>query len=379
MSDRRIGIFSQLVPPQPTWTVEKVPDQTGKVVIITGGNRGIGKETARVLLLKGAKVYIATRSAEKAQAAINELKQATGKDACFLKLDLADLDSVKAAAEEFIGKESELHTLYNNGGVTYAPTDKVTAQGYDIQFGTNVLGYFYLTKLLLPVLTATAKASPGAVRVVNMSSLVHYMGAREGIRWSTINNGDRAVAARKKLGMARLNGQSRLGNILFSNELARRYGGEGIVSISLFPGAVNADFSGYATSFVRRVRRMVGACICFILSAGDLDALTEEFGNRTDTTGRPSTTIATTTTTTTTTQDNLENAQDRLSELANASLRAVTPLYAGTDPEAGKLNGKYLTAWARVTLPHRKALNQELGTKLWDWCEEQVKDIKAKE
>lgn len=68
-----------------------------------------------MLLLKGAKVYIATRSAEKAQVAINELKEATGKDAYFLKLDLADLDSVKAAAEEFIGKESELHTLYNNG------------------------------------------------------------------------------------------------------------------------------------------------------------------------------------------------------------------------------------------------------------------------
>ena len=68
-----------------------------------------------MLLLKGAKVYIAARSAEKAQVAINELKQATGKDAYFLKLDLADLDSVKAAAEGFIGKESELHTLYNNG------------------------------------------------------------------------------------------------------------------------------------------------------------------------------------------------------------------------------------------------------------------------
>jgi hypothetical protein len=81
----------------------------------------------------------------------------------------------------------------------------------------------------------------------------------------------------------------------------------------------------------------VGACICFIISAGDLDALTEEFGPRTDTAARPSTT----TTTAQATQDaNLDNAQDRLSELANASLRAVTSLYAGTDPEAGKLNGK---------------------------------------
>lgn len=245
----------------------------------------------------------------------------------------------------------------------------MTAQGYDIQFGSNVLGercrnfttyehcvvlthaspgHFYLTKLLLPVLTATAKASPGTVRVVNMSSIVHYMGAREGIRWSTINNGDDAPAARKKLGMARLFGQSRLvsprfpcymardlnhclkGNILFSNELARRYGGDGIVSISLFPGAINADLSGYATSFLTRVRRLVGACICFIISAGDLEALTEEMRPRADTTSRPSTTQ----------NAGLADAQDRLSELSNASLRAVTSLYAGTDPDAGQLNGK---------------------------------------
>jgi hypothetical protein len=194
-----------------------------------------------------------------------------------------------------------------------------------------------------------------------MSSIVHYMGAREGIRWSTINNGDEAlaVAARKKLGMARLNGQSRLvglrfrcgmtrddlnrrpkGNILFSNELARRYDGEGIVSISLFPGAVNADLSGYATSFVKRVRRMLGACIWFILSAGDLEALTEEMGPHSmDAAGRPATTT-TQNANTHDARDNLENAEDRLSELANSPLRAITSLYAGTDPEAGKLNGK---------------------------------------
>jgi retinol dehydrogenase 12 len=135
MSGRRIGILSQLVPPKTDWTEEKVPDQQGKTVIITGGNIGIGKETARVrflfpqheihfplicnrsqvLLSKGAKVYIATRSADKAQAAIDDLKANTGKESVFfLKLNLADLDSVKTAAEEFIRKEPELHTLYNN-------------------------------------------------------------------------------------------------------------------------------------------------------------------------------------------------------------------------------------------------------------------------
>ena len=138
MSERRIGTFSQLFPPKPTWTAEDVPDQTGKVVIVTGGNSGIGKEITRVranlryffsqsshteyesciqvLLSKGAKVYIATRSKEKSDTAIEELKRETGKESVFyLKLDLSDLVSVKTAAEEFIGKETELHTLYNNG------------------------------------------------------------------------------------------------------------------------------------------------------------------------------------------------------------------------------------------------------------------------
>ena len=123
------------------------------------------------------------------------------------------------------------------------------------------------------------------------------------------------------------------GNVLFSNELARRYKDEGIVSISLFPGAVNADFSGYATSFVNRVRRLVGACICFIISAGDLEVLTEEMRPRPDATGRPSTTQNTQ-------NIDLEDAQDHLTNLSNSSLRAATSLYAGTDPEAGQLNGK---------------------------------------
>ncbi|KAH9988777.1 hypothetical protein BJV74DRAFT_773299, partial [Russula compacta] len=189
----------------------------------TGGNRGIGKETARVLLSKNAKVYIAAWSADKAYGAIDALKRETGKESIFfLRLDLADLDSARAAAEEYIGKESELHTLYNNGGMTYAPIDRLTSQGHDKQFGTNVLGHFYFTKLLL---TATAKKSPGVVRVVNVSSIGHYFGASDGIRWSTLDSGDGALAARRKLGVARIYGQSRLGNILFSNSLARRYGG----------------------------------------------------------------------------------------------------------------------------------------------------------
>jgi len=320
MSEKRIGTFSQLFPPKPTWTSDDVPDQTGKTVIVTGGNGGIGRETARVLLSKGAKVYIATRSQEKSEKAIEELKRDTGKDTVFfLKLDLADFVSIKAAAEDFIGKESELHMLYNNGGVMYPPVDMVTSQGFDLQFGTNVLGHFYLTKLLLPILVATAKkSSPGTVRVVNVSSIGHYLRAPEGIRWTTLDRGNDSLAARKKLGTTKLYGQSKLGNILFSNELARRYGGEGIVSISLHPGAIDTDLGRYASGLIQRLGRLV----TYPVTQG-----------------------------------------------------AITSLYAGTAPAAGELNGKYLTVWARVTLPDQNALNPELEKKLWEWCEEQVKDV----
>ncbi|KAH9991995.1 hypothetical protein BJV74DRAFT_835662 [Russula compacta] len=302
MSEKRIGNFSQLFPPKPTWTAGDVPDQTGKTVIVTGGNSGIGKETARELLSKGAKT----------QAAIEELKRETGKDSIFfLKLDLADLVSVKAAAEEFIRKESVLHVLYNNGGV-YAVIDKLTSQGFDMQFGTNVLGHFYFTTLLLPVLTATAKNSPpGSVRVVNVSSLGHNV-APPGV------SNDDYIAVGKKVGATTLYGQSKLGNVLFSNELARRYGDENIVSISLHPGTITTDLGRNAGSLMK----IAGRLMTYPVSYG-----------------------------------------------------AITSLYAGTASAAGELNGKYLTAWARVTLPHQKALDTELAKKLWEWCEEQVKAI----
>ncbi|KAI0253336.1 hypothetical protein BJV78DRAFT_203386 [Lactifluus subvellereus] len=358
-SEKRIGIIKQLVPPEPVWNTSDVPDQTGKTVIVTGGNEGIGRETARVLLSKGAKVYIAARTEEKSQSTIDELKAETGKDSvCFLNLDLSDLASIKTAAEEFRRKEAELHTLYNNGDVGYAPVEKVTAQGWDMQFGTNVLGHFYLTKLLLPVLTETAKKAPAkTVRVINVSSIGHY-GAAEGIRWSTLAPGNESLEARKKFGSARLFFQSKLGNILFSNELARRYGGEGIVSISLNPGL---DLSRQAGSLVHRVIQLVKYGIYYIVSCGDLGFLSEGGRSSHPFTGDgPSLGRV---------------GEAATSKISASSHGAITSLFAGTAHHASDLNGKYLTAWARVTLPGKKAINPELEKKLWEWCEEKVKDI----
>ncbi|KAI0305252.1 NAD-P-binding protein [Multifurca ochricompacta] len=319
MSESRIGLLSQCLPPSPHWTSKDVPDQSGKVVLVTGSNRGIGREIARVLLSNNAKVYIAARDETSAQQTVKELKEETGKqDVFFLKLDLADLSSIKTAVEEFTKNETKLHTLYNNGALLLAPVELLTKQGYQGQFGTNVLGHFYLTKLLLPILIATAKDSlPGAVRVVTVSSIAHNFGIPpEGINWDTIGpNPDLEI--RKKVGSSKLYAQSKLGNILISNELARRVSDKNIVATSLHPGGINSSPSKW---------NIIARLLMYYF----------------------------------------------LDDVAHG---AITPLYAGTAPAAAELNGKYLTVWARLTLPSEKALDLELQERLWEWCEDQVKNL----
>ncbi|KAG6331482.1 hypothetical protein ID866_7606 [Astraeus odoratus] len=163
-------------PPAPTITIEDIPDMTGKVVLITGANSGIGKETARVLLNKNAKVWIACRDTARGEAALKELKEDTGRDAHLLKLNLASLRSIKQSVEEFLSKETQLHVLCNNAGIMGPDVNLITDEGYDLQFGTNVVGHFFLTNLLLPILLSTAKSSSGGtVRVINVSSSIHWV------------------------------------------------------------------------------------------------------------------------------------------------------------------------------------------------------------
>ncbi|OJA14188.1 hypothetical protein AZE42_06507 [Rhizopogon vesiculosus] len=212
-----LSLLGQSFPPKSQFSVDDIPDLTGKVTIVTGGNTGIGKETAKALLVHNAKVYVAARSQEKVEAAIQDLKNNTGKEAIFLKLDLGDLKSVKAAAEEYLSKETKLDILFNNAGVMFPPVDLLTTDGYDLQFGTNVLGHFYFTKLLLPALIATAKSAPDSkARVITTSSSAH-------------------------------------GNVVQAFELARRYGLEGIVSIPLNPGNIKTDLGRHMPSLQRSI------------------------------------------------------------------------------------------------------------------------------
>ncbi|KAJ7021752.1 NAD(P)-binding protein [Mycena alexandri] len=228
-------IDQNLLIPKVTWTTSDLPDLTSRVMIVTGGNSGLGRETAKILLLHNAKMYLACRSRVKGEAAITALEAETGKHAILLPLDLARLDSIKAAAAEFQRQESFLHVLFNNAGVMATPVTELTHEGYDLQFGVNTLGHFYLTKLLFPCLKAAAKESSDHVaRIINTSSQMHILGS---IHFEALTD----TAVRSKMSPDALYAQSKFGNIVFSSECATRHGSDGIISIALHPGMLTTD------------------------------------------------------------------------------------------------------------------------------------------
>ncbi|KZT70280.1 NAD(P)-binding protein [Daedalea quercina L-15889] len=233
------GWWSMLVPP-PRWSVDDIPDLSGKVIIVTGGNANIGRETVKALLVHNAKVYLGARNERKARAVIETLKSEIGHEAVFLKLDLATLRSVKSAADEFLSKENKLDVLVNNAASQYPPVDQLTSEGHDLQFGTNVLGHFYFTQLLL---LATAKASPdGKARVVHVASVGHEF----------VNGVDLAdTPKRRTLHPTTLYFQSKFGNVLVAKEFHRRYADQGLVSCSLHPGNLRFDTERHPSLIIR--------------------------------------------------------------------------------------------------------------------------------
>ena len=201
---------------------------SGQTVIITGANSGIGFEAARKLSEKGAHIILAVRNEEKGRAAVNSILQGNS-EACveLMKLDLADLSSVRNFSSIFIEKYDHLHILINNAGVMIPPYGK-TKDGFELQFGSNHLGHFALTGLLLPLL----KKTPGS-RVVTLSSIAH--------RGASIDfdnlDGSKGYKAMK------FYGQSKLANLLFARELDNRLKLHGIqtISVACHPGISNTN------------------------------------------------------------------------------------------------------------------------------------------
>jgi NAD(P)-dependent dehydrogenase (short-subunit alcohol dehydrogenase family) len=141
------------------WTFDDIPDQTGRIAVVTGANTGIGLETARMLAQKGARVVLACRSPEKGEAAALRIAADLSiGSATFAPLDLSDLDSVAAFAGSFAAANPRLDLLVNNAGVMVPPLGR-TKQGFELQFGTNHLGHFALTARLLPLLERSAGAA----------------------------------------------------------------------------------------------------------------------------------------------------------------------------------------------------------------------------
>ncbi|MEY2434101.1 MAG: hypothetical protein QOC92_3826 [Acidimicrobiaceae bacterium] len=206
-----------------TWTADDIPDQTGRTVLITGANSGLGLRSAEAMARAGARVLLACRNPAKAAAALEAVEAcATLAPPSVISLDLADLSSVESAADEVASRVDHLDVLMNNAGVMAIPLRR-TADDFEMQFGTNHLGHFALTGRLLPLLLAADQP-----RVVSTSSQAHRIGK---MRWDDLH-------WRKRYSKWMAYGQSKLANLLFTSELDRRASAEGsaLVAAAAHPG-----------------------------------------------------------------------------------------------------------------------------------------------
>lgn len=216
------------------WTQNNIPDLQGKIIIVTGGNSGLGYESVKAFAQNGATVILACRDLEKGEQAKSEIMKAKPLgEIVVMKIDLMDLASVMAFVRQFKNEYSTLDVLLNNAGIMATPNFK-TNDGFEAQFGTNHLGHFALTGLLIDLIKATAGS-----RVVNVSSLAHKSG--------TINFDDLMFERGRKFNPMRAYGQSKLANLLFTYELQRFFESNQFESIAVaaHPGGANTRLASH--------------------------------------------------------------------------------------------------------------------------------------
>ncbi|KAF4628352.1 hypothetical protein G7Y89_g9803 [Cudoniella acicularis] len=241
------NIFSQFffIPAAPL-TEKNCPDQKGRVFLVTGGYAGVGFELCKILYAHNATVWIAGRSASKAQKAISSIKEASSNSnghLDFLYLDLSDLSTVKPAVHSFTAQQQRLDVLVNNAGVMYPPKGSTDAQGNELQVGTNYLGPYLLYQLLLPLLMKTASSSPTAsVRVAWAASIAVHVDSPQPQGIIVDDNGrptDQGVSSNYS--------QTKVGNVFLARECAKTTPETGVVHAAFNPGNLRTELRRHWT------------------------------------------------------------------------------------------------------------------------------------
>jgi NAD(P)-dependent dehydrogenase (short-subunit alcohol dehydrogenase family) len=220
------------------WTSDDIPDQHGRLAVVTGANTGLGFETARVLAERGASVVLAVRDIEKGKhAAARIARTAPGADLIVQPLDLTSLDSIRAAADELRATYPRIDLLINNAGVMFTPK-QTTRDGFELQFGTNHLGHFALTGLLLEKMLPV----PGS-RVVTLSSIMHRVRGR-------INFDD--LQGERSYSRVAAYSRSKLANLMFTYELQTRLTAAGTtIAVAAHPGLANTELTRNSPAIAR--------------------------------------------------------------------------------------------------------------------------------
>ncbi|WP_099023652.1 SDR family NAD(P)-dependent oxidoreductase [Mycolicibacterium palauense] len=227
----------------PGWSTADIPDQRGRTAVITGANTGLGYETAKALAGAGARVVLAVRNPDKGKAAADLISRRTaGAEVSVQELDLTSLASVHAAADALLAGHDRIDLLINNAGVMYPSPRQSTSDGFELQFGTNHLGHFALTGLLLGRLLTT----PGS-RVVTVSSIGHRFGRIrfDDLQWERSYNRFSAYA------------QSKLANLLFTYELQRRLAGTDTIAVAAHPGGSNTELIRHVPAVLVPLSRLI--------------------------------------------------------------------------------------------------------------------------
>ncbi|KAH6874148.1 hypothetical protein B0T10DRAFT_499208 [Thelonectria olida] len=262
------SVLSKGVPFSPETNISSLQ---GKVVLVTGGNSGLGKQSILELAKHNPQeIWLGARSRTKAEEAISDIRSQVPNAPPIrpLQMDLASFESVHGAAKTFSQQSNRLDILLLNAGIMSVPEGK-TKDGYEVQFGTNHMGHALLCKLLLPTLLKTAEQPGSDVRVVVLSSSAHeYAPKEDGIRFSTLKTTAKEISTITRYG------QSKLANILFAQELARRY--PQIKAPSIMPGLVTTNLANTMSDnslILRIVWEITAAVIGVDVQTGVLNQL----------------------------------------------------------------------------------------------------------